>query len=121
MLVSKDELVERICKKHSIELDKNDPIINLALINDVILDLYIEKIDQKLNLQSERMNEITNKYSQEAKGLAEKIVGTALDNNSPEIKKGLAQIQQTLNRYLAFLWLVLGGILYVLALVMQTA
>lgn len=46
--MNKKEIIDEIARKHHIILDENDPIIAVISANEMILDEYIQKVDQLL-------------------------------------------------------------------------
>lgn len=72
--IQKEEILNQIRKQHKIALDYDDPIFALVTANEIILNHYINKLDQKHIQQKVDIETITEQYLTKAKELAEKQI-----------------------------------------------
>lgn len=70
----KEEILNQIRKQHGIALDSKDPIFAVITANEIVLNNYINQVEQKFIQQKIEIETITEQYLNRAKELAEKQI-----------------------------------------------
>lgn len=83
--LQKEEILNQIRKQHGIALDQNDPIFAVVTANEIILNHYINELEQKLTQQKIDMETITEQYLTKTKELAEKKISHATQKAQTQI------------------------------------
>ncbi len=88
-----DAVVDLVAKEHGIFLSKNDPLLSVLAMNDIVLSGYSQTLSNQLNEVKEHLEMITSRHQQQSKDLAEVIVGQTLD----KIQQSGKDIEHTLH------------------------
>lgn len=73
-----DEILALIAKKHSIILNKNDPLLAVLTATEVIFEDLLTNAEKALSRQTTEIEGITAKYIEDARQLAEVKIGAAV-------------------------------------------
>lgn len=73
-----DEILALIAKKHSIILNKNDPLLAVLTATEVIFEDLLTNAEKALSRQITEIEGITAKYIEDARQLAEVKIGAAV-------------------------------------------
>lgn len=73
-----DEIIAKIAKKHSIVLNRNDPILAVMTANEVMFEDFLLMIEKSLGHNMSEIEGMTAKYIADVKQLAEVRVGAAI-------------------------------------------
>lgn len=74
-----DEILAVVAKRHSIILDRNDPIVAILTASEVIFVDLIENAEKAFARQTLEIENITAKYIEDARQLAEVHIGSAVE------------------------------------------
>ncbi len=86
-----NELVKEVAAKHGIAVGKNDPIMVLCTINQILLQKNAEEQEKLLGHFQEEVEAISHRWSEDTKAKAEKIINAALTTSRMEIQKGIQE------------------------------
>lgn len=74
-----DEILALIAKRHSIILDRNDPIMAIMTANEIMFEDLLTMVERAVGRQTINIEGITAKYIADAKELAEVKIGSAVE------------------------------------------
>lgn len=75
MSLDTDAVIELVAREHGIFLSKNDPLLSLLAVNDIILDQHSNYLTSQIIDVKEHLESITSRYQVESKAIADVIVG----------------------------------------------
>ena len=129
-MMEADQLIAEIARTIGLRLDKSDPILAAAVINEVLLDRALVKLDRQVKIQADRVTAASTQAVVDAKREAELLLteagewieekikvaveaaGALLLN---ELKRELQQAQKTRRACLRAAWFTLVVCLIVLS------
>lgn len=82
-----DEILALIAKRHSIILDRNDPIMAIMTANEIMFEDLLTMVERAVGRQTINIEGITAKYIADAKELAEVRIGTAVKEVYEDLEK----------------------------------
>ena len=72
-----DQLIADIARTTGLRLDKADPILAAAVINEVLLDRALVKLDRQVKVQADRVTAASTQAGEDAKREAEALLTEA--------------------------------------------
>ena len=72
-----DQLIADIARTTGLRLDKADPILAAAVINEVLLDRALVKLDRQVKVQADRVTAAATQAGEDAKREAEALLTEA--------------------------------------------
>jgi multidrug efflux pump subunit AcrA (membrane-fusion protein) len=86
-----NELIKEVAVKHGIAVGKNDPLMVLCTINQRLLQESSAAQAKLLNQFREEIEMISNRWSEDTKAKAEKIINAALAASRNELATGIKE------------------------------
>lgn len=90
-MLNRDKIIGIVAKEHNILISKDDPILALLSVHQVLLSEYAQKIGaefESLNQQyAQLLEEAQNHYVEQSKNLANQVVGESIKEISNAEKK----------------------------------
>lgn len=74
-LIDRDQIIQEVATSHGIILGPDDPVLAFLAVHDVLLSRYAAEVGSRLG---EELEQVTESYQEQAKELAEKIIGGAV-------------------------------------------
>jgi hypothetical protein len=99
MAISRDDVIALVAKEHGILISRDDPILSLLAVHQVILEHYEQRIGASFENTSQQFSQQLSDTQQEfvrnAKVLANEVVGDAIKR----ITVAEQRITQTIKQY----------------------
>lgn len=99
MTISRDDVIGLVAKEHGILISRDDPILSLLAVHQVILDYYEQHIGSSFENVSQQfaqqLSDTQREFAQNAKDLANEVVGDAIKR----ITAAEQRITQTIKQY----------------------
>ena len=95
MSLDTDAIRELVASKHGISLSKDDPLLSLLAVNDIVLQQHSQVLSEQVNHVRDHVDAVTLQYQQQCKDLADGIVGQSLQKiqaAGEEIRQGLQDV-----------------------------
>jgi len=75
MSLDTDAVIDLVAREHGIFLSKNDPLLSLLAVNDIILAQHSNYLTAQVKDLKEDLESITDRYQLQSKEIADVIVG----------------------------------------------
>lgn len=99
MTISRDDVIGLVAKEHGILISRDDPILSLLAVHQVILDYYEQHIGSSFENASQQfsqqLSDTQREFAQNAKDLANEVVGDAIKR----ITAAEQRMTQTIKQY----------------------
>jgi len=99
MAISRDDVIALVAKEHGILISRDDPILSLLAVHQVILEHYEQRIGSSFESASQQfsrqLDDTQQEFMQNAKLLANEVVGGAIK----EITAAEQRMTQTIKQY----------------------
>ena len=99
MAISRDDIIGLVAKEHGILISRDDPILSLLAVHQVILDHYEQLIGTSFETASQQyaqqLRDTQQEFIQNAKTIANEIVGDSIK----EITAAEKRMTQTVKQY----------------------
>ena len=99
MTISRDDVIGLVAKEHGILISRDDPILSLLAVHQVILDYYEQHIcssfENASQQFSQQLSDTQREFAQNAKDLANEVVGDAIKR----ITAAEQRMTQTIKQY----------------------
>jgi hypothetical protein len=97
-----NELIREIATKHEVVIGRDDPIMILRTINDRLLQDGVANQQKLLENLKEELESISHRWSNDAKGKAERILSAALAASQEAMAKSMREGAETVAGILRF-------------------
>ena len=98
------EAIAEVAKKHKLVVSENDPIFATIYFQEFLLRKYVEQISSSTDGISEKISEsieeVTLKYTELSKSLANQVVGHSITKTDEIIEKHLKDMDQKIGTIL---------------------
>jgi aspartokinase len=84
MALDRDEIIQVIAKDFGILLTKDDPVLAVLAVHDVVLRHYTAEVTTSMEQLKEHLELVTDRYQSHTKALSEALVGKAVKQISEE-------------------------------------
>ena len=97
-MIDQEEIIRIVAEKHDVILGKDDAILIFLTVHDTLLEARMEELESDMQA---KMLQITDKYQDRAKELAEKMIGDVVRKIAAErqeiqnVMRRLRQQEQT--------------------------
>ena len=99
MAIGRDDIIGLVAKEHGILISRDDPILSLLAVHQVILDHYEQLIGTSFETASQQyaqqLRDTQQEFIQNAKAIANEIVGDSIK----EITAAEKRMTQTVKQY----------------------
>ncbi len=95
MSLDTDAIRKLVASKHGIFLSKDDPLLSLLAVNDIVLQQHSHVLSEQMNHVCDHIDTVTLQYQQQCKDLAEGIVGQSVQKiqaTGDQIRQGLQDV-----------------------------
>jgi hypothetical protein len=84
MALDRDEIIQVIARDFGILLTKDDPVLAVLAVHDVVLRHYTAEVTTSMEQLKEHLELVTDRYQGHTKALGEALVGKAVKQVSEE-------------------------------------
>ena len=86
--LDQDQLIAEVARRHKILLHRDDPILAVLTLHELIFAGYIAQVNAALDKLQEEIEGIAQRYTEDSKTVAQHIVGQAVDQTVAQIRAG---------------------------------
>jgi hypothetical protein len=105
--LDQDQVIAEVARRHKILLTRDDPILAVLALHEVIFAGYIAQVNAAVDKLQEDMEGIAQRYTEDSKTVAKTIIGQAVDQTVAQIRAGTepvaiqirANMEDALDRY----------------------
>lgn len=90
MKIDFDEIRQKIAIRHNVLLGSDDPILVTVTLNELVLDRYLETVNEKISEASRELTLSLQQQVEQSKGTAGRIITDAADYVAKEIRQAVA-------------------------------
>ena len=98
MTISRDDVIGLVAKEHGILISRDDPILSLLAVHQVILDHYEQLIGTSFETASQQyaqqLRDTQQEFIQNAKAIANEIVGDSIKEITAAEKRMTQTVKQ---------------------------
>jgi hypothetical protein len=98
MVLNRDEIIQVIAKDFGILLTKDDPVLAVLAVHDVVLRHYTAEVTSSMEQLKEHLELVTDRYQDQTKALGETLVSNAVKRISTESQLFQAEIRSLLEQ-----------------------
>ncbi len=96
--IDTDKLLKAVAKEHGLVLDANDPVMALMTLNRLVLESYVERIEEALEKSSVKQAKALDAHLEQAKKTSEEIITKAATYASEQAKQQFLEFQKELHQ-----------------------
>lgn len=97
-MLSREEVIGIVANEHNILISKDDPILALLAVHQVLMDEYANTITSEVEATNQSfiqaLSEAQETYSQQSKTLANQVVGNAIKEVTATEKRLVTSLEQ---------------------------
>lgn len=98
MALNRDEIIQVIARDFGILLTKDDPVLAVLAVHDVVLRHYTAEVTSSLEQIKGHLESVTDRYQTHIKSSSEALVGKAVNQISEESQHFQAEIKALLEQ-----------------------
>ena len=98
MTLNQDEIIQVVAKDYGILLTKDDPVLAVLAVHDVVLRHYTAEVTSSMEHLREQLELVTDRYQGHTKALGEALVGNAVKQISTESRYLQAELKNLLEQ-----------------------
>lgn len=96
-MLKREDIIALVAKEHGILISRDDPILALLAVHQVLVDHYARQLGQSFEGMSQQLSEqlgdIQNRYGEQSRQLANEVVGGAVESIAEAEKRLVAALQ----------------------------
>lgn len=96
-MLKREDIIALVAKEHGILISRDDPILALLAVHQVLVDHYARQLGQNfegMNQQlCEQLSDIQSRYGEQSRQLANEVVGGAVESITEAEKRLVAALQ----------------------------
>lgn len=97
-MLSREDVIGIVAKEHGILISKDDPILALLAVHQVLMDEYAATIGSEVEAANQSfiqaLRDAQETYSEQSKALANQVVGNAVKNVTAAEKRLVTSLEQ---------------------------
>lgn len=96
-MLKREDIIALVAREHGILISRDDPILALLAVHQVLVDHYARQLGQSFEGMSQQLSEqlgdIQNRYGEQSRQLANEVVGGAVESIAEAEKRLVAALQ----------------------------
>lgn len=96
-MLKREDIIALVAKEHGILISRDDPILALLAVHQVLVEHYARQLGQSFEGMSQQLSEqlgdIQNRYGEQSRQLANEVVGGAVERIAEAEKRLVAALQ----------------------------
>lgn len=96
-MLKREDIIALVAREHGILISRDDPILALLAVHQVLVDHYARQLGQSFEGMSqqlcEQLGDIQNRYGEQSRQLANEVVGGAVESIGEAEKRLVAALQ----------------------------
>lgn len=97
-MLSKDEIIALVAKEHNILISRDDPILSLLAVHQVLINQYAKSIGAEAESANQSLTQslfdAQEKYQNQSKELANQVIGKAVNEFMAAEKRLASKLQE---------------------------